>query len=964
MSKRLPTKIGEWINRTKTIQFTFEGKSYTGYQGDTITSALWASGEQVLGRSFKYHRPRGILSLANHDVNIMVTDGLDTNIRADVTPISDGMQLQTVNTGGDVKGDKRRWLDWISPILPVGFYYKAFYKPRRFFPFWEKIIRKSAGLGEVNFGFPRTTKRKLNQHCDILVVGAGPSGLSAALEAANAGFKVTIVDENQQAGGSLGYDMAADLTCQTQLHGLLTKVSAHVNITLITSAYAAGYYTDHLIPIVHAQGIIKMRAKAFIVASGVFEQAPVFRNNDLPGVMLGTAVQRLLYRFSTKPFENGIIFTANAHGYRVAMDLLAFGMAVHTLVDLRQAPEEPLIDTLRKRGVQIYTGHCVYEAIPTSGKMGVQAAKICPYSEISQTPDTSKSFTVSCNGIAISAGWAPAAALLYQAGTRMGYDYNIHQFTPQQLPKGVFAAGKVNGIFGLEQRIADGQRAANEAMSYLGRALKSTNVSDHSGIAPSHEYPIVPHPKAKNFIDFDEDIQLKDFINAAQEGFDNIELMKRFTTVGMGPSQGKHSNMNAIRILAKVRNLPVEKIGSTTARPFFHPIPIGHLAGRSFHPHRLTALHHWHETAHAEFVQAGAWLRPAYYQQKGLSKQECITQEILAVRQSAGLIDASTLGKIEVHGKDAAVFLERFYTGSFASMQIGKVRYALALDESGVIIDDGLAGRLAEDLYYVTASTTNAAVVYREMQHWQQLWQLDIGLVNVTSAYATLNLAGPVAREILAKLSNADLSEAAFSFGTICEMQIANTTARVLRVAFVSDSAYEIHVPSTQASTVWEALLETGAPHQIRPFGTEAQRLLRLEMGHIITGHDTDGLTNPYEAGTEFAIKISKPFFVGQRSLQILQKKTLTKKIVPFILDAHAVETPMECSLVIENGEIAGRITSIGYSPTLKRNIGLAYIKPEMANAGSVFYIRTDKGALVKAAVSSTPFLLLNTEHK
>ena len=792
MSKRLPKQQHEWINRDKPITFSFEGKQYIGFDGDTITSALWAAGETILGRSFKYHRPRGILSLANHDVNVLVTDGVDTNIRADVTPLKDGMQLYTVNTSGGVKQDKKRWLDWISPILPVGFYYKAFYKPRQLFPFWENIIRKSAGLGVVNFKFPRTTKRKTHQHCDVLIIGAGPAGLSAAITAASGGLGVVLVDENAQLGGSLSFDAAnenADALAQ-----MMVQVLEQPNITVILNAYAAGYYTDHFVPIVTNQGIIKMRAKAVIVATGAFEQGPVFRNNDLPGIMLGSAAQRLVYRYSVKPFENGLVFTANSSGYQVALDLINAGIKVHTLVDLRSITNEPLAPALTQLGVTIHTGACVLEALPNADKSAVRSATICHYDEATHQPDSSNTFSLACDGIAMCAGWAPAAALLYQAGTAMRYDEITQQFVPKKCLKGIFAAGKVNGIFDLTQRIADGKRAANEALAFLGKTSEAIAVSAHSGVSPSHTYPIVPHPKAKNFIDFDEDIQLKDFINAAQEGFNNIELMKRFTTVGMGPSQGKHSNMNAIRILANIRKLPIEKVGSTTARPFYHPTPIGYLAGRSFHPHRHTALHALHQDLQAIFVPVGAWLRPAYYQEAGLSKEACITQEVLAVRQSAGVVDASTLGKIEIHGPDAGLFLERFYTGNFAEMKVGRTRYALALDEAGVMIDDGVVVCVNFQYFYVTASTANAAVIYREMQRWQQIWQLDIGLVNVTSAYSAINLAGPFARQILSDLSSADVSDKEFPFGALREISVANITAKVIRVGFVSHNAYEIHV--------------------------------------------------------------------------------------------------------------------------------------------------------------------------
>ena len=958
MRKRLSKVNTEWIDREHSFGFSFEGKEYTAFDGDTITSALWAGSEYVLGRSFKYHRPRGILSLANHDVNILMQDGQQTHLRADVTLVKQKMQLSSINTGGNVKADKKRWLDWLSPILPVGFYYKAFFKPRALFPFWEKIIRRSAGLGEINPNYPKSALPKLHRHCDVLVIGAGPSGMSAALEAANTGLSVVLVDENLRVGGSLGYDCAGDLSQLNLLEALQANIKQHTNITVYEQSYVAGYYADHLLPIVTPIGMVKQRAKAVIIASGAFEQPPVFRNNDLPGIMLGSAAQRLVYRYGVAPFENGLVFTANDHGYRVALDLIARGVRVHTLVDLRDFVDETRKQHLLAHGVQIFTGHCVYEAEPKAGNFGVATALICPFNLSSGEADTSKIKRIMCDGIAMSAGWAPAAALLYQAGTRMVFDHTIQQFRPSALPQGVFAAGKVNGVIGLQARITDGKSAANAALKYLGQPyIEQSAASETFDASPSHPYPMVPHPKGKNFVDFDEDIQLKDFHNAAQEGFNNIELMKRYTTFGMGPSQGKHANMNAIRVLAKIRNLPIDKIGSTTARPFYHPTPIGHLAGRSFHPERHTVLHAWHQQSGAQFVTAGAWLRPAYYQKNGLDKSACIQQEVRSVRQNAGLLDASTLGKFEIYGKDAGLFLECFYTGNFADMRVGRTRYALALDEAGVVIDDGVVARLADELFYVTASTSNAALIYREMQRWQQVWQLEVMLVNVTSAYSAINLAGPNAKKILGMLTQQKNIVDEMAFGEACELTLNSIQTRVMRLGFISHEAFEIHASTQHLPLLWHALLQAGAGDGIQPIGTEAQRILRLEMGHLISGHDTDGLTNPFEAGLEFALKMEKPFFIGQRSLRILQNKPLEKKLIAFVLHANQGEMPFECNLVIENGEIVGRITSIALSPTLNQVIGLAYVKTYFAKEGTVIEIKKDDGQLVSARVVNTPFL-------
>ncbi len=955
---RLAKQTGEWITREKAVKFSFEGEEYTGYEGDTITSALWASGVKALGRSFKYHRARGVLSLANHDINILVTDGKDTNIRADVVAVQSGMALKAVNTDGGVLKDKNKYIDSISPLLPVGFYYKAFHKPAALFPFWEKIIRKAAGLGVVNFNYPRITKRKLNTYCDVLVIGAGPSGLSAALAAASNGLEVILVDENQQLGGSLVYDRAGSDSAKKMLDELCAKVAENPNIRVYTGAYAAGYYADHMVPIVTANGITKVRAKSVIAATGAFEQPPVFHNNDLPGVMLGSAAQRMIYRYGVKPFNNGVVVTANTHGYRVALDLLNAGCKVVALVDMRaETQRDQFVGELVRKGVKIYSGYCVYEALPGKNKLEVRGAVICPFDETNGTVNTNSSITVDCDGIAMSAGWAPASALLYQSGMAVRYDNDIQQFVPNRLPSGVFAAGKVNGVYGLKQRGFDGMRVAAEVLQYLGKTVENISVDKHQGTSPSHFYPIVPHPKGKNFVDFDEDIQVKDFINAAKEGFDNIELMKRFTTVGMGPSQGKHSNMNAIRILAKIRNLPVEQIGTTTARPFFHPTPFGHLGGRSFHSHRLTTMHAWHKAAGAFFVDVGAWSRPAYYEKAGLGRLEIVQQEATAVRQSVGMIDGGTLGKIEVCGPDAAVFLERFYTGKFIDQKVGTTRYAMMLDESGVIVDDGIASRLADELFYLTISTSNAAAVYREMQRSLQTWQLNVGLVNVTGAYGLINIAGPKSRDVVAKLIDTDLSEANFPMGAVKEAQILGIPARIIRVGFVANLAYEIHVPSAQGLNVWKALLEAGASHGIRPFGTDTQRLLRLELGHHMPGYDTDGLTIPYEVGADHALAMDKPFFIGQRSLKIVAKKSRNKILVPFVLPVeYSSELPQDCNLVIEGGAIKGRVTSVSYSPAAKRVIGLAYVDPAQNKLGATFDIRTDNGSLAKATIVKTPF--------
>lgn len=955
MSARLPPVAGEWIDRSMKLGFDFEGERFQGFAGDTVSSALLAAGVRVLGRSFKYHRARSVLSMANHDVNVMLQDGARLNLRGDVEPLRDRMVLAAVNTFGGVRHDRYRILDMLSAFLPVGFYYKAFHTPKAWFPFWERMLRRVTGLGELAFSTPRIRTPKRYDFCDVLVVGAGPAGLCASLAAADAGSKVVLVDENARIGGSLTYQRGGSDNSIAQLRDLESRVSAHPNISVRTGTLAAGCYADNWVALMDADRMTKMRARAVIVASGVYEQPAVFHNNDLPGVMLASAAQRLIYRYAVRPMQSAVVLTSNQDGYAAVLDLVANGIRVEAVVDLRRADGGSAEEAkVKEAGIRIHRGHCIHEARASGSAVG--AAVVCPLLAGGEA-DVSRSETVRCDGVVMSVGYAPAAALLYQAGAAMRFDVQVGQFVPASLPEGVFAAGRVNGVYALEDRQRDGSRAGLEAAKYLGFAASAAPAVARAAVAPSHPYPIFDHPQAKNFVDFDEDLQLKDLANAVQEGFDNIELLKRYATIGMGPSQGKHSNMNAIRILAKLLGTTPGEVGTTTSRPFFHPVPMSHLAGRGFAPYRLTPLHSRHERAGAVFMKAGVWLRPEYYMVRDKTRLEAVRGEAAAVRTGVGIIDVGTLGKMEISGPDAAAFLERMYTGRFANMKVGMARYALMLDEAGVIIDDGVVARLGEQRFYFTTTTTGAANVYREMTRLNILWGMEVGIVNATGTYAAVNLTGPRSRDPLAGLTNLDLSAEAFPYLGVREAEIAGVPARLLRVGFVGELGYEIHVPADRACVLWDALMEAGRVHGIRPFGVEAQRLLRLEKGHIIIGQDTDGLTTPVEAAVDWAVKMDKPYFIGQRSLKIVQRKNAKAKLVGFTLDSTTQGAiPRECHLVIRDGKIAGRVTSIAWSPALEKHVGLAFVSPEIIASGGGFFIRADGGTMVPARIAKTPF--------
>ena len=938
---RLESPAGEWIDASAPLRFTFEGREYQGYSGDTISSALAAAGVPYMARSFKYHRPRGILSFADHDSNLLFqVDGVP-NVRGDVTWLRDGMCVTAINTFGGLRHDKARVLDRFAPLLPVGFYYKAFHS-KRLFPRWERMFRALTGLGRVTLDAAREATPKRYGFCDVLVIGGGPSGLSAALAAAQAGAQVALADESLRLTGN-----GAPPT-------LLRAVQDSPGIALFPATVAAGYYADHWVALAEGARMTKMRARAVVFATGVIEQPAVFRNNDLPGVMLASGAARLLARHGIAPGRRPVIIAGNLEAYRNCLDLHARGVTAAAIVDLRAESEnDAAVAACRALGVDLLQASAPFEAI--RGADGRVAGLTVAPLQASGQLDVRSPRHIECDAILMSVGWAAAAQLLLQAGGTTRFAEELQQFVPSVLPAGIFAAGRLNGVYDTESRLADGRRAGSQAAAHAGFGVPSAEAVALSLRCPSHRFPIIDHPRAKNFVDFDEDLQVKDLENAAQEGFDSSELLKRFSTVGMGPSQGKHSNMNALRILARYRGVGVEALGLTTARPMYHPVPMKLLAGRSFYAERRTPIDGLHAQLGAVWMPAGNWRRPEYYQVSGESRAQSIESEVHAVRNTVGLIDVGTLGKIEIHGPDAGQFLDRAYAGRYSDLKVGMTRYGLMLDESGVIIDDGVIARVEENLFYFTTTTGGSATVFRELQRWNALWGLDCALINVTGHRAAFNFAGPSSREILQSLTDLDLRDDAFPYLAVREGSVAGAPARLLRVGFVGELGYEIHLPAGRGAEVWQALYAAGLRKGLRPFGVEAQRVLRLEKGHLIVGQDTDGLTDPFEANAQWAVAMKKPFFVGQRSLRILQARGPRQKLVGIEL-AAAAPLPKECHLVMENGAIAGRVTSVTHSRALNKSIGLAMLSPDLAQVGRDIRIRGENGELLAARVAPAPF--------
>jgi sarcosine oxidase subunit alpha len=956
---RLPPPHGLLIDRTSPVSFSFEGRRYDGYEGDCIASALAANGRWVLSRSFKYHRPRGVLTMAGQDGNSLVQLPGEPNVLADRMEIAPDMAVTAQNVFGSLQRDRAAVLGRLARFMPVGFYYRAFYKPGNAFKFWERIIRAVAGLGRIDPSARPAYYDKAYGFCDVAIVGGGPAGLSAALAAAGAGAEVILFDENPVPGGSLAYArfdaepgraarLRADLGAETM---------AHPRITVHTEAVAQALFADNWLPVTRGGRMYKVRPGAVIAATGSVEQPPVFRNNDLPGMMMGSAAQRLIRLYGVRPGSRAVMVAANDDGYGVALDLAEAGVAVAAIVELRpETGAGPMAAAVAARRMRVLAGHGVTEGIASRGGRHVAGLVVAPLDGSGQP--TGPAERIACDLVCMSTGHAPNAALIHHAGGRLAYDEDSAMFAIESLPAHLFAAGSLNGRFDLDSVLADGRRAGLAAARAVGLdADPGSDVPpDPDAAAQSHGWPIFPHAEGKDFVDFDEDLQYADIVDATRDGYDDIQLLKRYSTAGMGPSQGRQSAVATVRIAAMATGREMNSVGTTTTRPPVGPIKFSHLAGRAFAPVRRTPMHHRHLAAGAQMMVAGLWMRPAWYGPPS-ERDDAILREIRAVRRNVGLIDVSTLGGLEIRGPDAAEFMERMYTAAYRRQPVGRARYALMTDESGVVIDDGVACRLSEHHYYVTATTGGVDGVYRSMLWHNAQWRLDVDVTNATAAWCGVNIAGPNARRVLERIcDDVDLSPAGFPYLCVRAGSVAGIPCRVLRVGFVGELGYEVHASSDHGEALWDALLEAGREIDIRPFGVEAQRVLRLEKGHIIVGQDTDGVTTPYDAGLDWAVAGAKPYYVGKRATIIQKAGGIGRRLVGFTtVDADA-PVPQECHLVVRGAEILGRVTSACRSETLGRVVGLAYVAPDQAAPGSRFDIKVAGGRIVAGEVVPLPF--------
>jgi sarcosine oxidase subunit alpha len=955
------------------VRFSFEGKTYAGFAGDTIASALIADGRYLLSRSFKYHRARGPLTLAGQDANTLVQLPEEANVLADVSPIAEGLSVMGQNYSGSLDHDRDAILGHFSRFMPVGFYYRAFFKPRGVWKYWEPFIRKKAGLGALDLSFTPTYHDKAYLFADTAVIGSGPAGLSAAIAAADAGARVLVVEQEPELGGSLHWArFGLEGKSAEEARDLITRVQRRPNIRVLTNAVCNAWFADNYLPIVSGNRLYKVRAKTCVMAAGAFEQPVIFRNNDLPGIMLASAAQRLMRLYGVRPGKRAVVLTGHDAGCLAALDLLEAGVEVAAVADMRaESPDTlPLLAALKAKNVRVFSGTTVFEALPGKDRdgnprvVGVDLRRILGAADgLERGAVEARGETIECDTLLMSAGYMPAWQLPCQAGGKLSYHDATARFSISGLPDILTLAGSANGYFSLSNILRDGERAGRQAaLRALGKAADTEiyAASAYETEAPvNFPWPIFPHPQGKEFVDFDEDLQIRDIVNAVRCGYRDIQLVKRFSTVGMGPLQGRQSALPAARLVAEASGRSVSETGVTTARPPFMPEKLAHVAGRMFSPLRESAMRRRHEEAGAQWLMAGTWRRPAYYGDPA-RRDALIQEEARAVRERVGLIDVSTLGGLEIRGPDAVELLDRLYTFSFAKLPVGRSRYALMLAEDGVIMDDGVCCRLGEQHFYVTATTSGVDRVWRAMTKWNAQWRLDADIANVTSAWAAVNLAGPKSREVLARAGvNIELSGSAFPYLGVQTGVVAGISARLMRVGFVGELGYEIHVPSRYGEALWDALMKAGAEFGIRPFGVETQRLLRLEKGHIIIGQDTDGMTHPAEVGMEWALGRKKPFFVGKRSVEILEAQAPQRKLVGFVLPKDAPRKALEGQLILDDtGNITGAITSLGDSVALGQTIGLAWCAPSQGKVGALLPIRCEEapGGRLLATVAATPF--------
>ncbi|MFK0277605.1 sarcosine oxidase subunit alpha [Ensifer sp. NPDC090286] len=971
------------LTPARTARFTFDGRTLTALEGDTVASALLANGIHLVGRSFKYHRPRGILSAGAEEPNALMDVSRDAarrqpNVRATVQEVFDGMKVESQNRWPSLAFDIGGLNDLMSPFFAAGFYYKTFMWPKAaWHAIYEPFIRRAAGLGVAPTEADPDHYASRYAHCDVLVIGGGVAGLSAALAAAKAGAKVIICDEQPEMGGALRYESGTTIDGKDGwdwAQETAKTLASMDNVTVLTRTTGFGYYnhnfvglvervTDHLAALdksLPRERLWQVRAKKVILANGQIERHMVFANNDRPGIMLASAGRTYLNHFGVAVGSKVGVYTAHDSAYEAAFDLKRAGVSVPVIVDCRENPGEAVLAEARKLGIEVLTSHSVIKA---GGKLRVNSISVAR-----NGGGSARKFAV--DALLVSAGWTPSVHLFSQSRGKVKFDAATQRFLPGTYLQDCLSIGACNGTDDLQatidEALAAGELTARAAGAEGGAqvTLSGENRYGWTGGMIGAAEGAGPDTTVKAFIDFQHDVCAKDIRLAVREGMHSIEHIKRFTTNGMASDQGKLSNMHGLAIAAEALGKDIPQVGLTTFRQPYTPVTFGaivnHSRGSLFDPARKTPMHAWEEAHGAEFEDVGNWKRAWFYPRSGEDMHEAVARECKTVRDVAGVFDASTLGKIEVVGPDAAQFLNLMYTNAWDNLKPGRCRYGIMLRDDGFVYDDGVVGRLAEDRFHVTTTTGGAPRVMNHMEDYLQTEfpHLKVWLTSTTEQWAVIAVQGPKAREIIAPLvEGIDLSNEAFPHMSVAEGKICGVPTRLFRMSFTGELGFEVNVPADYGQAVWEAIWARAEPMGACAYGTETMHVLRAEKGYIIVGQDTDGTLTPDDAGLFWAVSKKKPDFVGIRGLKRPDLvKDGRKQLVGLLTKDPKVVLEEGAQIVADPNQpkpmtMLGHVTSSYWSENCGRSIALAMVAGGRARLGQTLYVpMTDRTIAVEVS--------------
>jgi len=992
MNKNLRITNSKFIDQTSRISFKFDGKTLYGFKGDTLASALLANDIHLVGRSFKYHRPRGIMTCGSEEPNAIVQLGNDPsmtepNTRATEIELYEGLEATSQNCWPSVNFDIGAINNFFSPFIPAAFYYKTFMWPASFWEKYEYFIRKSAGLGKSPTKPDKDIYDHRYLHCDVLIIGGGISGIIAAKTAAQNNLNTVLLEDKNNLGGTTIFQNNECFKINNSysnewLSKEIASLNSLKNLTIKTRTTLAAYHsynyllarenlTDHLSLNEKKdkirQRLWKIRAKKVIIATGAMERPLIFNNNDRPGIILSSSIKKYIDYYGVKCGQKISLFTNNDTAYETAISLNKSGVNVNSVIDIRDKSNSSIVKEAEKLGIKIHWKHTVVNA---NGYKKIKSIELMKLSD-DGTNVVGNKLNEECDCLGISGGWTPRVHLFTQSGGKLKFRDKDNVFLPAKSTSEQISIGSCNGDFELDDVIKNSNNLIKEFLNinssdYENLEINCSREIDKKNIwlLPSDK----PLGKTKPFLDFQNDSTAKDVKLALREGFKSIEHVKRYTTTGMGTDQGKLSNMHALGIIAETAEVKMGELGTTTFRPPYTPLTFGTIVGRNvgkfFDITRKTPMHDWHVEKKAEFENVGQWKRAWYYPKENETMHQAVQRESKAARDSAGILDASTLGKIDIQGTDASEFLNRVYTNAWSKLEIGKCRYGLMLNEDGMVYDDGVTTRLGENHYLMTTTTGGAANVLSKMEDYLQTeWpELDVYFTSVTDHYGTVSICGPNSKKILSKvIPDLDLSDENFPHMSFKNAIIGKIRCRVMRISFTGEQSYEINVQSGYAKSLWEKCFEAGNEFNITPYGTEAMHLLRAEKGFIIAGQDTDGTMTPVDLQMDWIISKKKYDFVGKRSLYRTDTIREDRKQLVGLLTDDPNEVLEEGAQIVVDAnkkpaEMLGHVTSSYYSPNLNKSIALAVVKSGKKLNGKKMLVPM-KNKTIGVTITETVFL-------